>query len=112
MRSISKLLLVLMVLGLAISAVAAGAKSLELRSDANLGGTKLVAGSYKVNVEGTGDAVKVTFLQKNKVIATASGKMIDGTVAPTFSAVVINKDANTIKELWLAGMKSKIVFNQ
>jgi uncharacterized lipoprotein YehR (DUF1307 family) len=112
MKGVSKLLVVLLVLGLAISAVAAGAKSIELRNDANLNGTKLAAGSYKVNVEGTGDAVKVTFLQKDKVIATANGKMVDGT-APEFSAVVINtKSNNSILELQLAGMKSKIVFNQ
>jgi hypothetical protein len=113
MKGVSKLLVVLLVLGLAISAVAAGAKSIELRNDANLNGTKLAAGTYKVNVEGTGDAVKVSFLQKDKVIATANGKMVDGSAAPEFSAVVVNsKSNNNIEELRLAGMKSKIVFNQ
>lgn len=113
MKGVSKLLVVLMVLGLAISVMAAGAKSIELRNDANLNGTKLAAGTYKVNVEGTGDAVKVTFLQKDKVIASANGKMVDGTTAPEFSAVVVNSKANNnIEELRLAGMKSKIIFNQ
>lgn len=111
MKGFSKVLVVLLVLGLAITALAAGAKSLELRSDATLNGTKLAAGTYKVNVEGTGDAVKVTFLQKDKVIATASGKMVDGSVAPEFSAVVKAAN-NNIEELRLAGMKSKIVFNR
>src|SRR6266496_215133 len=111
MKGFSKLLVVLLVLGLAISAVAAGAKSVELRSDSTLNGTKLAAGFYKVNVEGTGDAVKVTFMQKDKVVANANGKMIDGTVAPEFSTVVKTSN-NNIEELRLAGMKSKIVFNQ
>jgi hypothetical protein len=111
MKGFAKLVVVMLVLGLAISALAAGAKSIELRSDATLNGTKLAAGTYKVNVEGTGDAVKVTFLQKDKVVATASGKMVDGTAAPEFSAVVKTAN-NNIEELRLAGMKSKIVFNQ
>lgn len=113
MKVISKYLVIVLVLGIAISAVAGSAKNVTLRSDASLNGTKLAAGEYKVIVDGDGPDVKVSFTQKGKVIATANGKMIDNGNAPEFSAVVVNKSQNgSIQELRIAGMKSKVVFNQ
>jgi hypothetical protein len=106
-----RFLVIALVLGLAISALAAGAKNLTIGSDATVNGAKLVKGEYKVVVDGNGPEVKVNFLQNGKVIATAPGKMVDSGSAPEFSAVVIDKTAK-VQELRIAGLKSKIVFNQ
>lgn len=114
MKAMSKVLVVVLVLGLALAAVAASTKNVTLRSDASLNGTKLTAGEYKVVVDGDGPDVKVSFMQKGKVIATADGKLVDNGGAPEFSAVVVTRGdgGSSIQELRIAGMKSKVVFNQ
>ncbi len=111
MRSISKFMLIAIILGLAVSAFAATVKNVELKSDAVLNGTTLKAGSYKVSIDGEGANVKVSFMQGNKVIATSDAKLVDNGAAPEFSAVV-RDTKNSIQELRIAGLKSKVVFNQ
>ena len=111
MKNVTKILAIVLVLGLAISALAAGAKNVTIGSDATLNGAKLLKGEYKVIVDGNGPEVKVSFLQNGKVIAAAPGKMVDAGAAPEFSAVVMDKTAK-VQELRISGLKTKVIFNQ
>jgi len=111
MKIVSKILMFALVLGLAVSAFAGTVKNVELKSDAVLNGTTLKAGAYKVTIDGDGPDVKVSFMQKNKVIATGDAKLVENGAAPEFSAVV-RDSKNALQELRLAGLKSKVVFNQ
>ncbi len=116
MKAVCKVLVLALVLGLALSALAANANSgtIVLRNEATVNGTKLPAGEYKVTLEGTGKEVKVNFMQNNKVVASSSGKIVDGTTAPEFSAVVMDKvnGANVIQEVRLAKLKGLVLLTK
>ncbi|HWR35793.1 MAG TPA: hypothetical protein VN622_08010 [Clostridia bacterium] len=114
MKTISKVLAVALLIGLAMSVFAANSASLVLRNEATMNGTKLAAGEYKVTVDGTGSDVKVTFLQGSKVIATSSGTLVERPVAPEFSAVVLDKvnGVNTIQEIRLAKLKGSVLLGK
>lgn len=114
MKVISKVLILALVLGLALSALAANSGTIVLRNEATVNGTKLAPGEYKVTLDGTGKEVKVNFTQNNKVIATSNGKIVDGTTAPEFSAVVMDKvnGANVIQEVRLAKLKGLVLLTK
>lgn len=112
MKSISKVIILALVVFLAVSAFAAGSSNITITKDVTVSGTKLTPGEYKVSVDGTGSDVKVTFAQGKKVVATATGKMVEGQVAPEFSAVVTENVNGTfqVTELRVAKMKGAVSF--
>lgn len=112
MKSVMKAVVVAVVLMLAVAAFASNSASLRLPYDATVNGTKLTAGEYKVTVDGAGPEVKVTFAQDGKVMATVTGTVVEGKVAPEFSAVITDKTADGVKinEIRLAKMKNTVKF--
>ncbi len=113
MKSILKVLLFAVAITMCLSAFAANSGDVNLRKDSTLGKTTLPAGSYKVTVDGKGADVKITFAQGKKVIATATGTLKEATIAPEFSAVVIDaKNGNSISEVRVAKVKGSGVVNQ
>ena len=64
-------------LGFGGSAYAArnNAHSVEISDAVQIGGTKLKPGNYKVEWQGTGPAVQVSFQQNGKTLVTAPGTL-------------------------------------
>lgn len=112
MKSLMKVAVVTLVLTLAVMAFAGNTATLRLNNDADVSGTKLTAGEYKVTVDGTGPDVKVTFSQNGKVKATIPATFSEEKIAPEFSSVTTTKTADGVKvnELRLAKLKGIVKF--
>lgn len=98
-----------------VSAFAKGSRTVNLSLPAHVGGTQIAAGEYQVNWEVHSSTVTVAFKKGSKVMATASGKLVDRDVKYDRNALVFgtNPDgSNTITEIRLAGMKQAIVLGE
>jgi hypothetical protein len=96
--TISKSLVLTLALLLASSAFAATAKGdLHLLSTANVNGTTLKAGDYKLQWEGTGPNVDLSIMQGKKVVAKVPAKLVDLTspAGNTAAEVRHNDDGST-----------------
>ena len=63
-------------LGMCGSALARdNAHSVEISSAVQIGGTRLKAGNYKVDWQGTGPAVQVSFQRNGKTVVTVPGTL-------------------------------------
>ena len=105
------------VLGFGASAHAArnSAHSVEIFDAVQIGGTKLKPGNYKVEWQGTGPAVQVSFQQNGKTVATAPGTLKTNDYQVTRDAIVTEAtDAGTsaLKEIDFGHQKEAIVFDQ
>jgi hypothetical protein len=79
-----------------------------------VGSTQLQPGSYKVEWTGSGDAVKVNFLQHNKVVATTDGKLIELKQPSPYTSVVTRAGAGDQKqviEIDMANSKQAVALN-
>ncbi|MFZ0864232.1 MAG: hypothetical protein ABR881_02110 [Candidatus Sulfotelmatobacter sp.] len=81
------------VMGLAVllasSAFAATKASLNLQSPATINGTKLKAGDYKLEWDGSGPNVEVSIVQGKNVLAKVPAKVVDlNSPAPNSAAIV------------------------
>src|ERR1700757_323372 len=74
-RSLKGILLVGVVL-LAGSALAASKGPLELQEPASVAGTQLKSGTYTVQWEGTGDQVQLKIYQGKKEVASTSARVV------------------------------------
>jgi len=88
---------------LASSAFAATKANLTLNHPTTVNGTTLKAGDYKVEWEGSGPEVQVSFIRGKNVVAKAQAKLVDlQSNAPNDAAVVkTNGDGSTT----LAGLR-------
>ena len=76
-----------------------------------VGSTQLKAGDYKVEWDGSGDAVQVKILQGKKTVATSSGKLVNHDQAAPYNAVIL-KDASggkAINEIDFGNRKEALV---
>lgn len=112
MKSILKLGIVLLVVGLAVSAFAATHAYIRINNDVTVNGNKLAAGEYKVMVDGKGPDVKVTFVQGKQVKATVDGKIAKDDTGNGYDSVVYSKanDATIISEIYFSKLKSTVKF--
>jgi hypothetical protein len=104
-------------LGFGGSAYAARNKahSVEISDAVQIGGTKLKPGSYRVEWQGTGPAVQVSFQQKGKTVVTVPGTLETTDDQVTRDAVVIEAtsgDASILKEIRFGHQKEALVFDQ
>jgi hypothetical protein len=76
---------------LASSAFASNKATLNLNNPTTVNGTKLKAGEYKLQWEGTGPNVEVSIMQGKSVIAKVSGKIVDLSSASQNTAAVVRK---------------------
>jgi len=105
------------VLGFGASAHAArnSAHSVEIFDAVQIGGTKLKPGNYKVEWQGTGPAVQVSFQQNGKTVATAPGTLKTNDYQVTRDAIVTEAtDAGTsaLKEIDFGHQKEALFFYQ
>lgn len=82
-----------------------------------IGNTQLKAGDYKVEWQGAGPAVNVTFLQNGKTVATAPATLQTNNSRITDDDVVLdasktNAKAKALRELDFAHQRASLVFTQ
>jgi hypothetical protein len=104
-------------LGLGINAHAArnNAHSVEIFDAVQIGGTKLKPGNYKVEWQGTGPAVQVSFQQKGKTVVMAPGMLKTNDDQVTQDAIVTEATGagtSTLKEIDFGHQKEALVFGQ
>ena len=75
--TVSKSLMMGLALLLASSAFAATKAELVLQSPTSVNGTKLKAGEYKLQWDGTGPNVEVSIMQGKTVVAKVPAKVVD-----------------------------------
>jgi len=94
--TVSKSLMMGLALLLASSAFAATKADLVLQNPTTINGTKLKAGEYKLQWDGSGPNVEVSITQGKKVLAKVPAKVVDlKTAAQNNAAVVKTNDDGT-----------------
>ena len=112
-RTLAGLTLVVLALGLSISAFA-GAKTqtITLFHDAQLNGKTLPAGEYDVKCDTTGSTAQVKFLRNGKEVASANGQVKQLSNAPEHTQLVTS-DGNgsaAISEIDFAHSNTGVTF--
>jgi hypothetical protein len=111
--TVSKSLIMGVALLLASSAFASSKASLQLSAPAVINGTTLQPGEYKVEWDGTGPNVEVSFLKGKNVVAKASGKVVDLASPAPGNTVILSKGDNgsdTIAAVRFEGKKFSLAF--
>lgn len=102
--------------GLGESALAQdNAHSVEICDVVQIGDTKLEPGYYKVEWQGAGPVVQVSFQQKGKTVVTVPGTLETNDDQVTQDAIVIEAtsgDASILKEIRFGHQKEALVFDQ
>jgi len=103
-------------LGLGISARARdNAHSVEISVVVQIGNTKLKPGNYKVECQGAGPAVQVSFQQNGKTVVTVPGTLETNDDQVTQDAIVTeatSADTSALKEIRFGHQKEAPVFDQ
>ncbi len=104
-------------LGLAGSARAARNKahSVEILDVVQIGSTKLKPGNYKVEWQGTGSAIQVSFQQNGKTVVTVPGTLKTNDDQVTQDAIVTEATSagtSTLKAIDFGHQKEALVFDQ
>jgi len=89
--TVSKGVILGLALLLASSAFAATKATLALTSATVVNGTKLNAGEYKVEWDGTGPSVEVSILKGKSVVAKTSAKLVDLSSASPYNSAITSK---------------------
>ncbi len=92
--TISKSLILGAALLLASSAFAANKANFTFNSPTTVNGTKLKAGDYKLEWDGTGSEVQVSFIQGKKVVAKVPAKLVDLNSNSQNDAAVVNNNGD------------------
>ena len=100
--NVSKSLVVGLALLLTSSAFAASKANFTLNSDTSVNGTKLKAGEYKLEWDGSGPNVEVSILKGRKVVAKVPAKLVDLEKASNNDAAVLKQNGG---DSTLAGVR-------
>jgi hypothetical protein len=90
-------------------------RSVTISDPVQVGSTQLKPGTYKVEWQGTGPAVQVSFLQGNKTLATVPGMLKTNDDQVTRDAIVTDTTSShgsTLKEIDFHRQKEAVVFDQ
>jgi hypothetical protein len=104
-------------LGFGGSAYAArdNARSVEIFDVVQIGTTELKPGNYKVEWQGTGPVVEVSFRQNGKTVATVAGRLKTNDDQVTQDAIeteATGAGTATLKEIDFGHQKEALVFGQ
>jgi hypothetical protein len=105
------------VLGFGGSSYAArnNAHSVEISDAVQIGGTKLKPGNYKVEWQGTGPTVQVSFQQNGKTVAMVPGTLKtddDQVIQDAIVTEATGPGTSTLKEIDFGHQKEALVFDQ
>lgn len=110
-----KILVLLIVAALAVNlaAWASNEKTLPLRTEVSLNGSKLTTGFYEISWVSHSPEATVTFTRAGHVMMTAMGKWVDRGVKYTTDAFVYTNNpdgSHTLVEIRFAGKNQALVF--
>jgi hypothetical protein len=91
------------------------AHSIEIVDALQIGSTQLKPGNYKVEWQGTGPAVQVSFQQNGKTVVTAPGTLKTNDDQVIQDGIVTEATAagtSTLKEIDFGHQKEALVFDQ
>jgi len=91
------------------------AHSVEIPYVVQVGGTRVTPGSYKVEWQGRGPAVEVSFSQYGKTVVTVPGTLKTNDDQVKQDAIVTeatSADTSTLKEIDFGRQKEALVFDQ
>src|SRR5579872_3725456 len=91
------------------------AHSVEISDAVQIGGTKLKPGNYKVEWQGTGPAVQVSFQQNGKTVITVPGTLKTNDDQVTQDSIMTEATGagmSMLKEIDFRHLKQAIVFDQ
>ena len=106
--TVTKSLVMALVLLLAGSAFAASKATLTLNHDTTVNGTKLKAGDYKLQWDGSGPDVEVSIVRGKDVVAKVPAKLVDLNSNAANDAAVIKNNSDgtsTLAGVRFAGKK-------
>ena|SRR5579872_682793 len=89
--------------------------SVEFSNAVQVGGTQLKPGEYKVEWQGTGPVVQVSFVRNGKTIATATGTLKTNDPHVSEDDIVIDTisaDTQKLTEIDFSHNKESLVFEQ
>jgi hypothetical protein len=84
--------------------------SVDIPDAVQVGGNLLEPGNYKLEWQGTGPDVKVTFLRSGKPVATVPGTLKTNDSQVTQDAIQIDSANNTLNEIDFRRDKEALVF--
>jgi hypothetical protein len=84
--------------------------SVDIPDAVQVGGNQLEPGNYKLEWQGTGPDVKVTFLRKGKLVATVPGTLKTNDSEVTQDAIQIDSANKTLTEIDFRRDKEALVF--
>jgi opacity protein-like surface antigen len=84
--------------------------SVDIADAVQVGGTQLQPGHYKLQWQGTGPAVQVTFLRNGRTVATAQGTLKTNDEQITQDQVITNTTNKELNEIDFRRNKEAIVF--
>jgi hypothetical protein len=90
-------------------------RSVDISSAVQIGTTQLKPGSYKVEWQGSGPVVQVSFEQNGKTLVTVSATLKAAKNQVTQDAVTMdnaNANISTLKEIDFSRQKESLVFDQ
>jgi hypothetical protein len=105
--TVTKSLVLGLALILASSAFAGTKASLDLQSTVNVNGTTLKPGEYKLQWEGTGPDVQVSFIQGRNVVAKVSARLVDLPSPAENTAAVVHQNGDGTASLAAARFEGK-----
>jgi hypothetical protein len=92
--TVSKSLVMGLALLLASSAFAATRASLQLNDSVNVNGTKLKAGDYSLQWEGSGPNVELSIMRNNKVVAKVPAHVVELEAPASNTAALTQKSGS------------------
>ena len=113
--TVSKSLVLGLALTLASSAFAASKANLTLNNPTNVNGTKLKAGEYKLEWDGSGPNVEVSILQGKRVVTKVPAKLVDLQNAPSNDAALLKQNGDgstTLAGVRFQGKKYALELNE
>ena len=113
MKTAKLLLVVLIVLASNLSVWASNEKTVSLRTEVTLNGTKLPSGYYEISWVSHSPEATVTFVKAGQTVTTAMGKWVErGTRYQTDAVVYTNNPdgSHTLLEIRFAGKNQALVF--
>ncbi len=105
--TVSKSLVMGLALLLASSAFAATKANLVLNNPTTVNGTKLKAGEYKLEWDGSGPNVEVSVIQGKKVLAKVPAKLVDLSAPAQNDAAVVKSNGDGTTNLAGARFQGK-----
>ena len=114
LKCLSAVAVLAMLTPLSLLAADKTTRSVKIGDPVTVGGTHLKAGDYKVQWEGTGPNVQVSFLRNGKAVATAPAKLqVDDSQIKQDDVIMDRENANeTLKEIDFSHQKEALMFGQ